>query len=124
MNIRGQNGASPLHLACANNHSGIVEMLLQKGNGLDVNLADSKNVTALYLSAYHGYPRIVRLLLWDKRTDVNVRNARGHGAIHAAAYKVSSQKGNFNRYSYAWKIYYFCIGTRGDHGSTPVPSLG
>ena len=56
------DGASPLHLACANGHVVIVDLLLE--GGAEVNrAADQREATPLYMACQEGHADAARLLL-------------------------------------------------------------
>jgi len=80
-------GMTPLHIACVNDHEECVKLLL-KDSRLDVNRRNFKGETALYVAAQFGQADIVRLLLADSRIDARCKNGDDEcTAFHAAAYQ-------------------------------------
>ncbi|KAB0340161.1 hypothetical protein FD755_024786, partial [Muntiacus reevesi] len=70
-----------LHLACANGHSAVVALLLERKCLLD--LCDSENKTAL-IKAVECQEEECATLLLEHGADPNVRDASGNAALHHA----------------------------------------
>lgn len=70
----GQNSSStPLHMAAANNHKDIVELLITVG--AQVNAKDKLGSTPLHWAAYNGHKDIVDLLIANK-AQVSAKTAK------------------------------------------------
>ena len=65
--------ASALIWAADGGHDQIVSLLLDHRNPADVNIRDHRGVTALISASEQGYRKVVKLLLADVRTDVNIQ---------------------------------------------------
>ena len=71
VNTKDDESRSPLYLAASNNHSNLVNFLLQQ-ESIDINQANKEDGgTALLVAAQYGYSDIVRLLTNNDRTDIN-----------------------------------------------------
>lgn len=78
-------GAStPLHLAAANGHNDVVELLLT--NKADVNATDDSGRTPLHLAVTNGNTDTVKLLLANQ-AKINTRDIYGTTPLHYAADK-------------------------------------
>jgi len=66
----GEAGWTPLHVACAHGHDGIVAILLALP-GIDVNVKNNGDGTPFQLACGHGSTACVRLMLRDLRVRVN-----------------------------------------------------
>lgn len=80
--LAATNGMTPLAAAVSARRETLVALLLQNGIAVDQRLPGE--ATALMIAAAMGYPEIAEQLL-DGGADVNAVDARGHGALHAAA---------------------------------------
>ena len=60
VNIKDNNGRTPLHVACLLGHKDAVELLIAKS--ADISVKDNKEQTALSLAKEQGHEEIVELL--------------------------------------------------------------
>ena len=65
-------GRTPLSLAAANGHEGVVKMLLQRED-VNLNQADTYHQTPLLLATLYAREEVVKMLL--ERYDVNLNQA-------------------------------------------------
>lgn len=83
MNEGDDHGFSPLHWACFEGRTNIVDMLLNRGSRINAtNMGDD---TALHLAASRGHLDCVNLLLKNK-ADVNALNEHGNTPLHYACF--------------------------------------
>ena len=87
VNLRDPIQNTALHFACRGysgspNRGDIVDILLQKGAG--VNLQNQDKETALYKASSNGYKEIVEILL-QNGADVNLQSAYGETALFNAS---------------------------------------
>ncbi|KAI5806030.1 hypothetical protein BZA77DRAFT_368299 [Pyronema omphalodes] len=75
-------GSTMLLQASRVGNDGIVRILLEKG--VNINLADSKSMTALSWAAKHGHDSVVKLLLRAHGIDVESKEFRGRTAFSLA----------------------------------------
>jgi ankyrin repeat protein len=75
LNVRGQDGGTPLLLALSQGHAEVAKYLLEEG--ADVTLADEVENTALYQAVGRGNGEFVRLLLSRSKAELNVRGQDG-----------------------------------------------
>ena len=61
INFKGENGNTPIMIACANNHLDIIELLIDAG--ADINLQNDMGATPLWNAVYRGFENVVRILL-------------------------------------------------------------
>jgi ankyrin repeat protein len=80
--LAAHNGMTPLGAAVGARREALVALLLERGAPVDQRLPGE--ATALMLAAALGYPEIAERLL-DGGADIHAVDARGHGALHAAA---------------------------------------
>ncbi len=78
-NTKSQNGMTALHLASANGHKDITELLIQQG--VDVNGGPQ---TPLILACQRGNNEIAELLIANG-ADINTKNSRGQTPLHFLA---------------------------------------
>lgn len=81
INITDQYERTMLHVACKNEYSGIVAILLEKN--FVVNEYDTKGRTALFYACKKGYTEIVSLLM-TKDICVDVQDNLGQTPLHIA----------------------------------------
>ena len=81
-NIKLKNHWSPLHLASANGHLKIAELLVQHGANVDVS--NDRQETPLYQAVTKGNARITRLLI-DRGATVYAADRNGCTLLHAAS---------------------------------------
>ncbi|XP_041455144.1 integrin-linked protein kinase-like [Lytechinus variegatus] len=77
------HGFSPMHWACKEGHTNIVDMLI--GRGAKINATNMGDDTALHLAAAHGHRDIV-LKLIQHRADINAMNEHGNTPLHYACF--------------------------------------
>jgi hypothetical protein len=77
-----RNGCTPLMSAASNNHTAVVDLLLE--TGASVNVQDQLGHGALFLAAQHGHADMVKLLL-DHGADVNMLSGDRTSALMQAA---------------------------------------
>ena len=76
VNAVNSDGFTVLHLAVANNHKNIVELLVAKGADINANTRDN-GFTPLHLAAGFGHKEIAQLLI-AAGADLNVKNKVGY----------------------------------------------
>jgi ankyrin repeat protein len=90
VNVRDNDGKTPLHLACFDTHDNnrnanpeLVRLLLD--SGAKINIRDIDGNTPLYIACQHGHYNIntIRLLL-DRGAKINVRNNAHYTPLHIA----------------------------------------
>ena len=81
INVRDNDGSTPMHYAAKNDVVGAMEWL--KAQGADINVRDSCGRTPLHLTAIEG---VVDSMKWLKANgaDVNAQDSKGKTPIHAA----------------------------------------
>ena len=75
---KDERGRNLLHLAC---RYGQLSLVLPLCRYLDVNSQDVEGRTPLHLAYYHGYDRIVKVLLFHPLIDADRRDRFGHRAL-------------------------------------------
>lgn len=80
INMKDNQGNTPLHLACIQRKNDIVQFLLKQEN-INVNLQNNNNFTALMETIYLGYIDIIELLINHKDTDIYIQDGNGHTAV-------------------------------------------
>ncbi|KAI2956347.1 hypothetical protein CBS147352_11043 [Aspergillus niger] len=83
--------ASALGLAAEQGHTKIVNLFLEHGDRLDINLPTQTGETPLCRAAAAGHHDVVDLLLQDPRLDANRADLIGRSPLHWAVYA-----GHFN----------------------------
>ncbi|XP_059488512.1 integrin-linked protein kinase [Neocloeon triangulifer] len=83
LNQGDDHGFSPLHWACKEGHTKIVELLIQRG--ARINVTNRGDDTPLHLAAAHGHREILHHLLRNK-ADVNFTNEHGNTPLHYACF--------------------------------------
>ncbi len=79
---KDDGGETPLHLAAANGHKDVVELLL--ASKAEANAKDNAGVTPLYLAACEGHKDVAELLVASK-ADVNANDNDSSTPLHCAA---------------------------------------
>jgi len=82
VNLRDQDGATPLHSACYEGHKEIVSLLLSKG--ADVNATDTNGSTPLIWAGHQGHADVAKILVANG-ADINVLDKAGRTALHTGA---------------------------------------
>ncbi len=78
VNIRENEGWSPLYIACDKGHVDVVDLLLK--HNAKVNLKAKDDSTALHVACNNGHTKIVELLL-KKKADVHMTTDDGSSAL-------------------------------------------
>jgi len=82
VNAKDSDGFTVLHLAVANNHKNIAELLIAKGADVNAKLVDAS--TALHYATGNGHKEIAELLIANG-ADVNAKRKKGGTPLHQAA---------------------------------------
>ncbi|KFO53864.1 Integrin-linked protein kinase, partial [Corvus brachyrhynchos] len=77
------HGFSPLHWACREGRSNVVDMLIMRG--ARINVMNRGDDTPLHLAASHGHRDIVQKLMQFK-ADINAVNEHGNTPLHYACF--------------------------------------
>lgn len=83
LNQGDDHGFSPLHWACREGRSNVVDMLIMRG--ARINVMNRGDDTPLHLAASHGHRDIVQKLIQHK-ADVNAVNEHGNSPLHYACF--------------------------------------
>eukprot|EP00123_Amoebidium_parasiticum_P020567 comp5257_c0_seq1/m.1292 comp5257_c0_seq1/g.1292 ORF comp5257_c0_seq1/g.1292 comp5257_c0_seq1/m.1292 type:complete len:173 (-) comp5257_c0_seq1:49-567(-) len=83
MDCRDGNGNTALHMAAANGHAEVVQLLLTKCTRDDVNATNEPKNTPLHWAALNGHRQICELLV-KAGADINVQNGAGHSPLYEA----------------------------------------
>ena len=68
--MKGKDQNNPLHVACAVGNEIVVNYLIYKKH-VEPNTKAINDWAPLEIACWNGYPRIVDMLLKDKRTNLN-----------------------------------------------------
>uniref|UniRef100_A0A673X834 Scaffold protein ILK n=1 Tax=Salmo trutta TaxID=8032 RepID=A0A673X834_SALTR len=83
LNQGDDHGFSPLHWACREGRSSVVDMLIMRG--ARINVMNRGDDTPLHLASSHGHRDIVGKLIQCK-ADVNTANEHGNTPLHYACF--------------------------------------
>uniref|UniRef100_A0A674NW18 Scaffold protein ILK n=1 Tax=Takifugu rubripes TaxID=31033 RepID=A0A674NW18_TAKRU len=83
LNLGDDHGFSPLHWACREGRSGVVDMLIMRG--ARINVMNRGDDTPLHLAASHGHRDILAKLIQCK-ADPNTANEHGNTPLHYACF--------------------------------------
>nr|XP_060627340.1 integrin-linked protein kinase isoform X2 [Anolis sagrei ordinatus] len=83
LNQGDDHGFSPLHWACREGRSSVVDMLVMRG--ARINVMNRGDDTPLHLAASHGHRDIVQKLIQFK-ADINAVNEHGNSPLHYACF--------------------------------------
>uniref|UniRef100_A0A8C2IV81 Scaffold protein ILK n=1 Tax=Cyprinus carpio TaxID=7962 RepID=A0A8C2IV81_CYPCA len=83
LNQGDDHGFSPLHWACREGRSGVVDMLIMRG--ARINVMNRGDDTPLHLAASHGHRDILAKLIQCK-ADTNAANEHGNTPLHYACF--------------------------------------
>uniref|UniRef100_A0A7N6BXI1 Scaffold protein ILK n=1 Tax=Anabas testudineus TaxID=64144 RepID=A0A7N6BXI1_ANATE len=83
LNLGDDHGFSPLHWACREGRSSVVDMLIMRG--ARINVMNRGDDTPLHLAASHGHRDIVAKLIQCK-ADPNAVNEHGNTPLHYACF--------------------------------------
>uniref|UniRef100_W5KN91 Scaffold protein ILK n=1 Tax=Astyanax mexicanus TaxID=7994 RepID=W5KN91_ASTMX len=83
LNQGDDHGFSPLHWACREGRSGVVDMLIMRG--ARINVMNRGDDTPLHLAASHGHREILGKLIQCK-ADTNAANEHGNTPLHYACF--------------------------------------
>uniref|UniRef100_A0A1A8NIG1 Integrin linked kinase n=1 Tax=Nothobranchius rachovii TaxID=451742 RepID=A0A1A8NIG1_9TELE len=83
LNQGDDHGFSPLHWACREGRSSVVDMLIMRG--ARINVMNRGDDTPLHLAASHGHRDIVGKLIQCK-ADTNAANEHGNTPLHYACF--------------------------------------
>ncbi|XP_064209256.1 integrin-linked protein kinase-like [Anguilla rostrata] len=83
LNQGDDHGFSPLHWACREGRSGVVDMLIMRG--ARINVMNRGDDTPLHLASSHGHRDIVAKLVQCK-ADPNASNEHGNTPLHYACF--------------------------------------
>lgn len=88
--INAQNAQDwiPLHLACMENHLGVISFLIQRGS--ELNTSGVSGWTPLHVACAQSHPQAVKKLLalgLQRGLNINAKDGDGWAALHIAAYQ-------------------------------------
>uniref|UniRef100_A0A7S4CMF1 Uncharacterized protein n=1 Tax=Eutreptiella gymnastica TaxID=73025 RepID=A0A7S4CMF1_9EUGL len=78
VNAQDAAGRTPLHMACANGHLGMVSLLIE--GRADLALVNEEGNTVLHWAAVNGKVEVVHMLI-KAGCDVRIKNKSGHTAL-------------------------------------------
>jgi ankyrin repeat protein len=81
LNAKDETAKTPLHRAAQGGHTGVAELLLEKG--AVINASDDKGWTPLHVAAINGHPGCVAFLL-EEGAYAEVQTRRGETPLHFA----------------------------------------
>ncbi|XP_035661357.1 ankyrin repeat and death domain-containing protein 1A-like isoform X1 [Branchiostoma floridae] len=84
INIKNQDGDTPLHCAASSNMQGILKLLVNY-SGCSINAKNYHGDTALHCSARCGHTDVARHLISLPGIQVNMKNNLGYTALHISA---------------------------------------
>ncbi len=82
VNMRNEDGKSPLHIAVKHNKKDACVFLLS--HSAEISAKDTAGNTALHLAGHYGYKKICKLLI-DREAHINERNSKLETPLHMAA---------------------------------------
>ena len=90
-NAKNSDGNTALHLACKNENSKAVQLLVRDGR-CNLNEKDGSGNTPqlLHWAVRHRDKELVQLLVKDERCNPNEKNSRGDTALHAACRQIDT----------------------------------
>lgn len=83
LNMAGSDNNTPLHVACSVGNDNVVQYLFKKD--VDPNIKGQNDWVALEWACWLGHPRIVGLLLSNKKINVNYNHPQRGSCLHLAA---------------------------------------
>ncbi len=86
INVRDEDGLTPLHLAAQHGHLKLARFLIDHGASVDAR--DLMGATPLHRAIYEGHTHVVRLLL-DRGANVHARDNEGNAPLDAAINPIS-----------------------------------
>lgn len=85
LNLVGTDKIAPIHAACSVGNESVLNYLLFK-KFVDPNVrAQTSEWVPLELACWHGHPRVVNILLKDKRTNLNYSHPQRGSCLHLAS---------------------------------------
>lgn len=86
VNLKDDNGRTPLALAASAGHEDVVKILTEL-EGIDINTQNVEGRTPLFLAVYGGHERVTKMLLEHPGLDVNLRARYGLTPLLSAVQK-------------------------------------
>ncbi len=81
INAQSYDGITPLHQACTNGNTDMLELLLE--NGANINAQSYNGITPLHQACAKGNADMLELLL-ENGANINAKNSSGHTVLHYA----------------------------------------